>query len=276
MLKKIKHYLIIIIGQLISAIAFHQILLPNDLIGGGFGGLATVINKLTNVNIQLILVGLCCPVIIWAFFKYNRKLVFYAAFCFGLFTFFIGIVGNFVPEFYTDPIVAAIVSGVLFGVSGGMIIREGAANGPEAIVGMYLKEKKGITIGTFFTILNFCILTSSLTYGDITCIIYSLISIYIAGKVTDYIILGTRREYCVNIISDNFIEITEFIHKKLNRGVTFVPCVGTYKVRKKMMIKAVVTNQELITLKNYVSQLDDNSFAYVTESIEVFGGGFTD
>ncbi|GMQ58667.1 YitT family protein [Vallitalea sediminicola] len=276
MLKKIKHYLIIIMGQLIAAIAFQQILLPNNLIAGGFGGLATVANKLTGANIQLVLIGLCCPIIIWAYFKYNRTLVFYAGFCFGLFTFSIGIVGKFVPAFETDPIVAAIVAGVLFGVSAGIIIREGAANGPEAIVGMYLKEKKGITIGTFFTILNFCILTSSLTYGDITCIIYSLISIYISGKVTDYIILGTRREYCVNIISDNFIEITEFIHKKLNRGVTFVPCVGTYKVRKKMMIKAVVTNQELITLKNYVAALDDNSFVYVTESIEVFGGGFSD
>ncbi|GKX29834.1 hypothetical protein SH1V18_23140 [Vallitalea longa] len=276
MLKKIKHYLIIIVGQLISATAFSQILLPNDLIGGGFGGIATVVNKLTGANIQLVLVALCLPVIIWSYFKYNKKLVFYAGFCFAIFTIFIGVVGNFIPEFSTDPIIAAIVAGVFFGVSAGLIIKEGAANGPEAIVGMYLKEKKGITIGTYFTILNFCIISSSLIYGDITCIVYSLICIYIAGKVTDYIILGTRREYCVNIISDNFLEITEYIHKDLKRGVTFIPCVGTYKIRKKMMIKTVVTNPELVALRNYIASLNDSSFVYVTESIEVIGGGFSD
>ncbi len=85
-----------------------------------------------------------------------------------------------------------------------------------------------------------------------------------------------RREYCVNIISENFLDITEFIHTHLKRGVTFVSCVGTYKVNKKMMIKAVITNRELVLLKNYVASLDDNSFVYVTESIEVIGGGFSD
>lgn len=276
MLKKVRHYMIIVLGQLLSSIAFSQILLPNNLIGGGFGGVATVVNKLTGINIQLILITLCLPVIIWSYFKYNKKLVFYAGFCFGIFTFFIGIVGNFVPEFKTDPIIAAIVAGVFFGISGGLIIKEGAANGPEAIVGMYLKETRGITIGTYFTILNFCIISSSLIYGDLTSIVYSLICIFICGKVTDYIILGTKREYSVNIISDNFLDITEFIHKDLKRGVTYFPCVGTYKVSKRMMIKTVVTNPELITLRNYIESLDDNSFVYVTESIEVIGGGFSD
>ncbi|QUI22471.1 YitT family protein [Vallitalea pronyensis] len=276
MLKTTRRYITIIIGQFIAALAFRCVLLPNDLIAGGFGGIATVVNKLTGMNIQLVLIILCIPVILWAYLKYNRKLVFYAAFCFAIFTFFIGFIADVIPEFTTDKIIAAIVAGVLFGIASGMIIRVGAANGPEAIIGMYLKDKKGITIGTYFTVLNSAILGSSLIFGDITIIIYSLISIYIGGKVTDYIILGTRRDYCVNIISENFLDITEFIHNELKRGVTFVPCVGTYKVNKKMMIKAVVTNAELVILKNYVASLKDNSFVYVTESIEVFGGGFTD
>jgi len=276
LLKKVKHYSIITLGQLISAIAFSVVLLPNNLIAGGFGGLATVINKMTGTNIQLLLICFCTPILIWAFTKYSKKLVFYATLCFGLFTFFIGIVGNFISEFKTDSIIASIVGGVLMGISAGIIIREGAANGPEAIVALYLKENKGITVGTFFMILNFSIVFSSIIYGDITLIIYSLISIYISSKVTDYIILGTRRDYSVNIISENFLDITEFIHKQLKRGVTFVPCVGTYKISKKMMIKTVVTSPELIELKKYVAQLEDNTFIYVTESIEVIGGGFTD
>lgn len=275
MLKHTRKILTVIIGQLISAITFRAIIMPNNLLAGGFGGLAIVANKMLNLNIQLVLVSLCVPIIIWAYLRYERKLIYYAAFNYFLFTILIGVV-NFVPAFETDTIVAAIVSGVMFGISGGIIIRAGVANGPECIVGMYLKEKKGLSMGNFFTILNSIVLALSLTYGNVTLIIYSIISIYIAGKVTDYIILGTRREYCVNIISENFIEITEFIHNELKRGVTFVPCVGTYKLNKKMMIKVVVTNSELIELKNYVASLEDNSFVYVTESIEVIGGGFTD
>ncbi len=276
MLNKVRHFLAIIIGVLLAAIGFSCVLFPNNLIAPGLGGIATIMNKVIGLNVQVGLILLLIPIIIWAFLKYERKQVYYAGFCFILFTILIGVVEKVLPAFKTDAIIAAVVAGVLLGASAGIIIREGVANGPEAIIGLYLKEKKDITIGNFFMILNFCIVSSSLIYGDITYIVYSMISIYLSSKVTDFIILGSRRNYSVNIISDNYFDITEFIHDKLNRGVTFVQCVDTNQIKKRMMLRTVVTKSELVLLKHFVAALNDNSFVFVTESIEVIGEGFSE
>ncbi len=270
----IKTGFLILIGQLIGAIAFASVLLPNKIVAGGFGGVATIFNELFGWNIQLVLIALCTPVIIWAIFRYDRKQVIYAGVCFALFTFYIGIVQSIIPEFHTDPLVAAVTGGILFGISGGMIISGGSANGPEAIIGMFLKEKTGLTIGNYFVVLNTTIILSSIIYGDLTLIVYSLISNYISSKMTDYIMIGMRRYYVVNVISDNYLDITEFIHKKLERGVTFVQSYGTIDMKKRMMIKTVVSSRELVDLRHYVEDLEDNSFVYASAATSLHGGGF--
>lgn len=271
---KLKGFIFIFIGQFIGAVAFSRVLIPNGLVAVGFGGVATVLNNLYGINIQLMLVVLSSPIIIWAFFKYEKRQVFYAALCFVLFTIYIGFAESLFPPFVTDPIVAAVTGGLMFGIAGGMVISQGVANGPEAIVGLYLKEKKGMTIGTFFMVMNTLIIFSSILYGDLTLIIYSLMSTYIASKVTDYVIIGTKRYYIVNIMSDHYLEITDYIRHDLKRGVTFIQGLDTSNVTKKIMLKTVVSNRELVDLKNYIKTFKDDSFVYATESAGLLGGGF--
>lgn len=70
------------------------------------------------------------------------------------------------------------------------------------------------------------------------------------------------------------MEITSFIHKDLKRGATFVKGLGTYNLQKKMLVKTLVSNSELIVLKEYVRDVDPSCFMYINESIEVVGGDF--
>ncbi len=275
LLKEFRFFLSLVTGTAIGTFAFSRVLIPNNLTATGLGGLATVVNHVSGLNIQILLLIMALPIIIWAVIKYDRKQVFYASFCFFLFTALIGIYQKYLPAFKTDSLIATVVAGVLTGLSTGIILRQGLANGPEAIVALYLKEKKGLSIGNFFMILNSLIVFSSIIYGNITYIIYSLISIYISGKVTDYVILGTGRTYSVTIISENYQTIREFIHKELRRGVTFIPCIGTYSASEKTMLKTVISGSELVKLKEYTKSLNDNSFIYVTPSIEVIGKGFS-
>jgi len=199
----------------------------------------------------------------------------YAFTCFTLFTVLIGAVKAF-PALHIDAVLAALFSGVLFGISGGIVLRLGVANGPEALVGMHLKEKHGISLGAFFTVLNTAIVSSSLLLPNTTLnsILYSMVSIYISGRVTDFIVAGFRRDYEVTVISDKYVEITEFIHKDLKRGATFIKGTGTYNQQEKMLIKTLVSNSELIILKEYVKALDPLCFMYINESIGVVGEGF--
>lgn len=73
-----------------------------------------------------------------------------------------------------------------------------------------------------------------------------------------------------------FCALTEFIHKEIKRGVTYIQCIGTFELKKNMMLKTLVKNDELVKIKNHLKQLDPNSFIYINESIEVHGRGFSE
>lgn len=274
MKRTVQRLLWISIGQFIAAIAFQLILVPNDLVATGLGGLATIFNKLFGLNIQLCLIVMALPILLWSFTSYKKKQIFYASYSFGIFTFYVGIVDALFKPFITDGTVAAVSGGVLIGIAAGIILKQAVANGPESIVAMYLKEKKGITVGNFFMVMNTCIILSSILYGDLSLIVYSFISNYISSMITDFVIVGTKRYYIVNIISDEYLDITDFIRKDLKRGVTFIQSFDTENVKKKMMLKTVVNKQELIQLEEFVKDFKDDSFVYVTESAGIVGRGF--
>jgi uncharacterized membrane-anchored protein YitT (DUF2179 family) len=275
MKKNTKIIATLFLGALIGAYAFNNVLLPNNLISGGLGGIATVISMWYSINIQLALAILCVPILIWAYITFGIKQIIYAFTCFAFFTVLIGVV-KVLPALEIDVVLAVLISGVLFGVSGGLVLRLGVANGPEALVGLFLKNKYGISIGMFFTILNTVVVSSSLMVQNITLnnILYSMVSIYVSGKVTDFIVTGFRRDYEVTIISDKFEEITAFIHKDLNRGATIIKGLGTYNHEEKLLLKTLVSNSELIMLKDYVKDIDPTCFMYINESIGVVGNGF--
>jgi uncharacterized membrane-anchored protein YitT (DUF2179 family) len=264
----------IAVGQFIGAVSFSQILNANHLVATGFGGLATVIHQLTGWNVQLMLIAMALPVFIWAYFKYDKKQIFYAAFSFFAFTFYIGFIDKIIPPFHTDPIIAVVAGGVVGGVAGGIVMKQRVANGPEAVVGLYLKEKTGLSIGNYFLVLNTIIIFSSILYGDLTIIVYSLICNFVASVVTDKVIMGIEKYYVVNVMSDEYLRITEFIQKDLHRGVTFIQGMDTANVKKKMLVQTIVTQQEFIALKDFIRAYEDDSIVYATRSTNIIGRGF--
>lgn len=271
----IKKLPFILVGQLINSIAFASVLIPNKLVPTGLGGVATILFNLFGWDIQFLLVVLSLPLILWAFFAYDRSKVYYAAFCYGIFTFYFGIVNEHVPDFITDPIIASVLGAIMLGIGGGMVIGRAIPNGPESIVGLYLKEKRDINVPTFLMIMNMVIISSSIIYGDLTMIVYSLICNYITGRIANYVVIGSRRYFVVNIVSDHYMDITEFIHKELNRSCTFIQSVDTTSVRKRMLMKTVISSRELVKLRDYIKSFnDDESFVYAVESASIVGGGF--
>jgi uncharacterized membrane-anchored protein YitT (DUF2179 family) len=272
--KRLSILLSLIIGPMIGATAFTSVIIPNNLMGGGIGGLAQLLNKTTGLNLQLLLASMFLPIAVWAFFRYGIKQIITASISFILFTVFMGITPLIVPILKTDAILAAIVSGVLLGVSGGIVLRLGVSNGPEALIGMHLKEKFNLQMGVFMTIFNSIIILLSLFKADMTIALYSAISIYISGKITDFIILGFGRYYELNIITKEYIMVSSFIQTEIKRGVTYIQCVGAYELNNKMMIKTLVKSDEIVKIKNYIKSVDLECFIYINESSEVIGTGF--
>jgi uncharacterized membrane-anchored protein YitT (DUF2179 family) len=77
----------------------------------------------------------------------------------------------------------------------------------------------------------------SLTVYDLKIALYTLISMWVGGRVVDAVIKGPNTNKSVMIISDQSERIAERILHELNRGVTFLQGEGAFSGQQKMVIK---------------------------------------
>ncbi|HDT11770.1 MAG TPA: YitT family protein, partial [bacterium] len=101
-----------------------------------------------------------------------------------------------------------------------------------------------------------------------------LITIFIAGKVIDGVLLGSNNRKAVFVISDKYPEIREFIMKKLNRGGTYISGEGIYRHNHKKIIYTVISRRELAALQEFVKEADPEAFMSVFETNQIYGRGF--
>lgn len=270
----IKKIIWIAVGQFILAIAFNRILLVNDLVASGFGGLVSVINRLTGWNMQVLLICLAVPIFIWSSIYYEFKQIIWAIYSYFMFTFYVGVVGKIFPAFHTDIIIATIIGGAICGFANAIVLKQHVSNGPEAVIALYLKEKFGISFGNFFLVLNTAIIFSSILYGNLTMIMYSLIMTAVRSFVTDKVVVGGTKYYNVNVMSDHYLDVADFITKDLKRGVTFIQAMDTTTMKKKIMMETIVTKMELLKLRDYIASLKDDTLIYANRSTSLLGRGF--
>lgn len=86
--------------------------------------------------------------------------------------------------------------------------------------------------------------------------------------------IGGEKYYNVNIMSDKYLDITDYLRNDLHRGVTFIQGMDTANVKKKMLIQTVLNKHELVTFREYVKVLNDDSFVYANQSSSIIGRGY--
>lgn len=178
-----------------------------------------------------------------------------------------------VPEL--DLFLAAVFSGVVSGIGGGIILRSGASSGGADIIAMIVKKKWNISIGACFFYFNVFVILLSLFLFDLKIALYTIVSMWVLGAVTDKVIKGLSDYKTVTVISDQNNEIAAEIMEKLHRGVTLLEGKGGYTGTSKMVINCVVNNYEIPKLKEIVLTLDPNAFMFISDTAEVSGKGFT-
>lgn len=175
-----------------------------------------------------------------------------------------------------DMMIASIFGGVLVGLGVGLTVLKDASTGGSDFAAIMLHKKiPHISVATFILIIDAAIIiTSGIVFHDYTIMFYSVLSLYISTKVTDFIIVRGDYAKSVYIISEKNKEISEVIISGLVRGVTGVYSKGIYNDNDTMMLLCVVRSPEFPKLMEMVEAADPNAFVIVSEAREVRGEGF--
>lgn len=280
----IQAYAYLILGSIIFAVSDIWFVVPYKLAPGGVYGIATVLNTMFDWKISYCTFAMEIPLIIIGTIilgpRFGVKTILSIAVILSTVWFMETYVSPDYDKVILDPMLNTIVAGVFYGIAIGLIFKSRATSGGSDIIAMIFAKYTKISLGQLVMIIDGLIVLFTLVQPTETgaigweFAIYSLIIIYIEGKIIDMVVGGASYHKTVMVISDQFESIAHKITQDLKRGATIFNAKGAYSGTEKKMVYSVMSRRELEILKAHVKAVDPKAFLNVTEANEIIGEGF--
>ena len=175
----------------------------------------------------------------------------------------------------SDLLLASIFTALLVGTGVGIVLRVGASTGGLDIPAIILNKKKGIPIAVVLYAIDISILLSQMIFSNTEQILYGIIIVLITTMVINKVIVYGKNDFMVTIISEKYLEISENIHSKIDRGTTFIDIQTGYKKNTQQAVMSVISKRELHSLNKLVQESDPKAFIIINQVNQVKGRGFS-
>lgn len=272
---KVKRYFNFTLGCLLVAIAYNLFLASNDIVSGGIGGIAIILNELIGINNSLVMLIFNIFLLILSYFllgKEKTKATILGSLLLPLFIELTSHINVWLELDTSQLLVSSVFGGVMYGFGLGMIFKAGFTTGGTDIVNQILSKYAKMSIGKSMLLCDGSIvLLSGLVFGA-THVMYAIIVLYIISFISDRVILGVSDSKAFYIITDKEDTIKEYILKVLNHGVTVFNAQGGYKKDNQTVLMCVLPTKDYYRLKAGINEIDSEAFVVVTDAYEVFGG----
>ena len=270
-------YIYIIIGAFLMAVSTALILLPNQLSTGGISGISTILYYLFNYPVGLTMLLINVPLFVIAMVKVNKRLFFKSILGTVLLSVFIDLLEKLSP-ITNDRFLACIYGGIIMGIGTAIILKAGASTGGTDLLSYVIraynnKFKSSRVIIIADTIIIFF---NIIFFKEIEIGLYSVIAIYLMGKMIDIIFEGIYFTKIMFIISEKYEEISKEIGILVKRGSTGIYSKGMYSGKQNVMLFCVASRKEVAEIKQIIKQIDKNAFIVTTDAIETLGKGFSE
>ena len=267
--------LVFVVASTAFSVGINCFLARNNILNGGFTGIATILNYLFEIPIGVAIFIMNTPLLIIAFKKLGVKFVFRTFLVIAISSVIIDL-GAFLPVYKNDLLLSSIFGGVLSGLSLGIIFMRNATTGGVDIIAKLIKLRHPhITLGKSIFILDaIVIIAGGFVYGNFESMLYATISIFVSAQVLDYVIFGISRGAMIIIISDKNDEIRNMLIGDLDRGVTVLKGQGGYSNQDKNVLLCACYDNQAHKLIKKIKSTDENAFLVVTQSKQILGNGF--
>ena len=309
----IQEWALVTLGILIYVTGWSIFLMPNNLVGGGVSGIASMIQYATGGAIQM---G-------YSYFVINAILIIAAVVVIGMgfgaktiYAIILASLGlRFLPTLIPLDIIqtlalqngklmSTLCGGLMAGIGIGMSISNGGSTGGTDIIALIYTKYRNVSPGKVILYLDFIIILSSLLVPSIvpdldpqtgkqllgpdgeplthlmpfsekvTTVIYGLILVTVNGRVIDAYLSGSQQSVQLFILSKKFAEIADSITHDLKRGVTVLDGKGWYTKDPTEVLMVITRKTDLNLLLRYIKSIDPNAFLSVSSVNGVYGQGF--
>ena len=271
-------------------------LVPNNLVGGGVSGVASIVQYGTNGFIKI---GT-------TYFFINAILLIIALFILGksfggktVYAVIVASIGlNVLQDVIPREIVQAlavdngklmstIMGGIMAGVGIGLTMSQGGSTGGTDIIALIVNKYRNVSPGRMILWMDVVIILSSMLVPSytadgtllpwtekVTTVVYGFILVMVNSTVIDLYLSGSKQSVQLFILSRKFEQIADVITHDLHRGVTVLDGKGWYTKNNTEVLMVLTRKTDLSILLRTIKSIDPDAFLSVASVTGVYGKGF--
>lgn len=271
----LKELFVIILGNVILAMAVGLFLIPSSILTGGLAGIAVLVEPFIPVSEGTVVFVLSGSLLLLGWALLGNKFMLNTCLSSILYPLLLVLVEKYMEPVSVNPVLASIYGGLLGGIGIGLVVKMGASTGGMDIPPLILNKYMGIEVSKAVMFFDAITVLLGLYFYGLEAVLVGLLSVYTTGIAIDKVItFGGAKSKSVQIISKEYQKIMNDIHNELNRGATIIDSVGGYTNETKKLLLVVVSAKEYNKLLNIINKYDGDAFVIVQDATDVHGLGF--
>lgn len=262
------------LAVLLASIGLKAFLLPNNFLDGGVTGVSILMSELTGVELSVWLPILSVPFVIVGWFTVSKRILVKSIV--GIFALSLVIhFENFAP-ITDDKLLVSIFGGLFLGAGIGLAIKNGAVLDGAEILGIFINEKTGISIGVVILWFNVILFIFTGLLFSLEIAMYSILAFLVTAKTIDLIIEGFEDYAGLMIVSNESEAIQKAMAEKGGQGMMVyggASGVGRYGKKEGMeVIHTIVNRIDVKKVYRIIDEIDDEAFIIEFDVNNVKGG----
>ena len=278
MKKLLSEVIQIAIGILLASIGLKMFLLPNGFLDGGATGIAILLSELFDFDISYFLLIVSVPFLLLAWYSLSRRIFIKSV----LSIISLAVIIHFenFESITDDKLLIAIFGGLFLGAGIGLTIRNGAVLDGSEILGIFLHDRLGISIGKVVLLFNTILFGVTAILLSIEVAMYSILTFIVTAKVIDLMIEGFEDYIGLMIVSEIVEEINQALIRGVGTGTTVYKGSGGFGKRGTQspqdIIHTVINRIDIRRTYNAIEAVDKNAFIIEFDVNSIKGGIYTE
>jgi uncharacterized membrane-anchored protein YitT (DUF2179 family) len=264
----------IAVGVLLASIGLKVFLLPNGFLDAGATGIAILISEITGMDISFLLLFVSLPFLFLAWYSLSKRIFVKSILSIIALAIMIHF-ENFEPV-TDDKLLIAIFGGLFLGARIGLTVKNGAVLDGSEILGIFVNERYGISIGKEILVFNVILFSITAVLLSIEVAMYSILTFLITAKVIDLMIDGFEDFVGLMIVSNKSIEIERNLSAEISVGMTIYKSSGGFGKRgeqgEKQIIHTVINRIDIRKTYNLIDKIDPDAFIIEFNVNNIKGG----
>jgi uncharacterized membrane-anchored protein YitT (DUF2179 family) len=258
----------------LASVGLKAFLLPNGFLDGGVTGIAILISELFSIEVALLLPLISIPFFVIGYFTVTKRILIKSFLAILILSVVIHY-ENF-ESMSDDPLIIATFGGIFLGIGIGLAIKNGAVLDGSEILGLFVHEKYGFSIGSIILCFNIILFSITAMVLSPEAAMYSILTYLITAKAIDFTLQGFENYVGLMIVSDKSDQLEEIFQNELGLGMTIYQGLKGYGKKgmqqNRQILHIIVTRIDINRINQAISRIDKDAFIIEFDVNQVKGG----